>query len=129
MELALRSTARVAGIFHLFGEVEEVVEVIALFVVADRLDYAPRHGLRASSRIDPAVGPDGERPTGVRVRMTCKWVPLNGIRRFAERPGSRCQRASFSLRPISFSSKRGREACRQHSAANLHKGTAVNFRS
>src|SRR5882762_11130189 len=86
MDLALRSTTRVAGIVHLFGEVEEVVEVVALFVVADRLDYAAGHGLRASSGIDPAVGPDGKRPTGVRVRMTCKWVPLNGIRRFGECP-------------------------------------------
>src|ERR1700756_4551269 len=85
MDLALRSTAGVAGIVHLFGEVEEVVEVVALLVVADRLYYATGHGLRTSSRIDPAVGPHGKRPTGVRVRMACKWIPLNGIGLFVDR--------------------------------------------
>src|SRR5712675_987815 len=65
MDFALRRAAGVAGIVHLFGEVEEIVEVVALLVVADRLDYAARDAFRAGSRVDAAVGPDGKRPTGV----------------------------------------------------------------
>jgi hypothetical protein len=61
--------------------------------------------------------------------MTCEWVPLDGKRRFAERPSFSRQRASSSRRPISFSPKRWREARRQNSAASFHKGTAVNFPS
>src|SRR5712671_4098204 len=65
MDFALRRAAGVAGIVHLFGEVEEIVEVVALLVVADRLDYAAGDGFRAGSRVDAVVGSDRKRPTGV----------------------------------------------------------------
>src|SRR5882762_2546946 len=87
MEFALRRAAGVAGIVYLFGEVEEVVEVVALLVVADRLDYAAGDALSAGSRVDAAVGPDGKRPAGVGVRMTCERVPFDGVRLFSERGG------------------------------------------
>src|ERR1700720_2808285 len=115
VDLALRSAAGVAGIIHLFGEAEQVVEIVALFVVAYWLDYASGYGLRASSRLDPAIGTDGKRPTSIRVRMTCEWVPLNRIRRFIER--------------ARFSRHGGRKARREHSAANLHEGPAVTLLS
>ena len=69
MNFALASAPRVAGIVHHFGEIEKVVQVIVLFVVANRFDYAPGYTLGASRRINPPIGADGKRPTGVRLRL------------------------------------------------------------
>src|SRR5437763_12284360 len=81
MNLALRGTAGVAGIVDFVREIEQVIEIVALLVVAHRLDYAAWYAFGACRRIDSAIRPNRKRPAGVRVRMAGERVPFHRVGR------------------------------------------------